>query len=126
MRDLTAREVAQAFAPSFEPPPAQHVVAQLEQRCEQLRAEVDRLTHKNGNLKEQLELEGQQEITEHIAKALTAKALAAEGLAASASELQERLAIEMRRCEELEAQAAADLAAKQGAAGCPFQPQAAN
>ena len=75
----TAREVAQAFAPSFEPPPAQPVVAQLQ-------ADNSRFAQENGDLKQQLE--GQQDITEQMARALSAKTLEAEGLAARSRELQ--------------------------------------
>jgi len=53
-----AAELARAFAPSFEPPPAVPVVAQLElceERCEQLRAENEGLKREQEGLKRENE-----------------------------------------------------------------------
>ena len=84
-----ATEVAHAFAPTFEPPPAQPVVVQLEQRCEELQAQNDQLVQENGALKKQLQ--AQQEVTKQITDALTAKSLEVERQAARILALEEEM-----------------------------------
>ena len=84
-----AIDIAQAFAPNFEPPPVQPVIAQLEQRCEDLQAVNDKLVQENVDLKQQLQ--AQQEITEQITEALTAKTLEVEKQAARIKALEEEM-----------------------------------
>jgi len=115
-----AAELARAFAPSFEPPPAVPVVAQLElceERCEQLRAENEGLKREQEGLKREQaaltrenegltreqaaltrrlgelerELQAQQEITVQVTAALTAKTLEAEGHVAAMAALEEQV-----------------------------------